>query len=71
MTSEELKTQIIKDKLTAWEQFRYLGIADEAQLAAAGYRGKTQAQAVLLAFTAACTRIETMIRKWEKANPDS
>lgn len=69
-TPAELRAEITKAKDLAWEQMRFLSIADTAILAAAGYRGKTQAEAVLLSFTRSCTQIETMIRKWEAANPD-
>jgi len=50
---------------------RFLANADDALLKAAGYGNTTAALAMATVFRTTCDKIETMIRKWERANPDS
>jgi hypothetical protein len=69
MTLEELRTAIEKERGLAFSSMRHLATADEKMLTACGYRGKTNADAVLAVFKYYDEKIEKMIRKWEKENP--
>jgi hypothetical protein len=56
-------------RLTAMSDMRFFARADAKTLESCGYRGKTQAEAVLDRFLHHEKKIETTLRAWEKANP--
>lgn len=66
---EETAKTLSELRMQAMSAMRYMARADRATLDASGYRGKSNAEAVLETFKYHDKQIETALRKWEAANP--
>lgn len=69
MNQDEIKAALSKKRAGAWYQLRILARASVSELNAAGFRGRTNAEAVLEAFKTWDRELEQQLRAWERANP--
>lgn len=65
-----LKEELKQDKLRTFEYLRSVSRLSREDLDNAGYRGKSNAEAVKSILDSECDIIEKKVRAWEKANPD-
>ena len=66
----QLKKDIEKIKVDCFNFLRDLSRLSREHLDNAGYKGKTNAEAMQMAFDRSAIEVEQKIRKWEKENPD-
>jgi len=66
---EKLKEEINKKRMSAFSYLRDLARMDAKSLEMNGYRGKTNAEAVLIVFKKYDSEIEGMIRSFERQFP--
>lgn len=66
---KDIGLQLNEMRLSAFSEMRTLANAKSEFLAACGYRGKSNAEAVYDAFIRLDRKIEKALQAWEKANP--
>ena len=69
MTAEELRDEIKKMKLSAFDYAVYLTEMSAQELINAGQRNRTGTEAAARHIEETAARIEAKIRKYEKENP--
>lgn len=70
MTVDELKEALTKEKLACYDYLRSMSRITREDLDNAGYKGLSKAETIKMILDAHVAKIELMVRKWEKENPD-
>lgn len=70
MTLDELKIELRNGKLETFDYLRIITNLDRADLDNAGYKNKTNAEALKIILDKSIENMEKKIKKWEKDNPD-
>lgn len=67
----KLKDELREEKLVCFNYLRTLSRLTREELDNAGYRGRSNAEAIKMSLDQVVEEIELKVRRWEKANPDA